>query len=422
MKAVRPYSFKGKFLCGIIYGLMIPIAIVKGRKWRIPREFEENPRTMRFKDIVYFAYKYYFHSSLNAPTNEIAEHFSKKYSIEPLVETLVTVSIGGDLMPYQMIRPETTTHLWDEVGSDFFGSDVVFANLESPMDTSILPCYVPEVMLSDMLFNGDQKLFDIFSGNGKYKGYDVLSTANNHSLDMGPTGVKNTMEYLHQLNIQSVGTALDNAQDPVIVVKNGITIGFVAYTYSLNHLELPNEHYGLVNVLPLNVPGCDITLIQEQTQQCRDAGADIVICSLHCGNAYQAYPSQTTVDLYQKIFSECGVDVIAGGHPHNLQPWQYYPFTDPFTGKQKRGFSIYSLGDFIAYDIYTWSHLCAYVKLSIGKNKDGEIAVTADVHPMVMALTNGQLQLKYAKDVLSKSHLSNEEKDLKLLYDVCVRP
>jgi hypothetical protein len=128
----------------------------------------------------------------------------------------------------------------------------------------------------------------------------------------------------------------------------------------------------------------------------------------------------TTLTLFEKIFTECGVDVIVGGHPHNLQPWRKYKFTDPITGYLKTGFAIYSLADFIAYDIFTWCHLCAYIKLEIGKNEKGDIIINPIVIPLIMERKNNQLQLKYAENVFSKTALTDEEKDLKILYEKCV--
>ncbi len=365
MKAVRPYTLKGKILCAIIWGLTSIVHLFKRKAWDKALEFEENPLTMRAKN---------------------------------------------------------TLHLWDEVGPDFFGSDIVFANLETPLDPQKNKSFVPEVMLSNMLFNTDEATFDIFSGQGRYKGYDILSIANNHSLDMGKQGLLNTMDFLHQKNIRTVGASpsAEHFNDPVIIEKNGLKVGFIAYTYSLNAFEAPEDKPWLVNLLPLNTTGCDISLIQEQTETCRKAGADIVICSIHAGNAYQVFPGKTTIDLFENIFATCGVDVIVGGHPHNLQPWRHYAFKDPFTSKQKNGFAIYSLADFIAYDIFTWCHLCAYVKLEIGRNETGDICINPIVKPLVMERNNRQLQLKYADKIFAKKELTEEEKDLKILYEQCV--
>lgn len=386
--------------------------------------FEENPRTMRLKDILYFAYKYYYKPPVKAINIEIEYHFKPSFFKTKLqnienISNQITLSIGGDLMPYEMIKPQNTKHLWDNVGQDFFGSDIVFANLETPIDTNKKPSFVPEVMLSNMLFNTNEQTFKIFSGNGQYKGYDVLSVANNHSLDMGEEGLIETMKYLDSKHIVSVGAAY-NVKDfntSKIIEKNGIKIGFIAYTYSLNQFLPPADKPWLVNYLPLNTPSCAIETIKQQAINCKAAGADVIVCSLHCGNAYQAFPNQNTINLFEKIFAACGVDIIAGGHPHNLQPWQTYSFVCPFTQKQKKGFAIYSLADFIAYDIFTWCHLCAYLKIDVSKNTSNDIAITIEVKPMVMHMDKYQLQLHYAHQYFARDTNFKEKNDLTLLYN-----
>jgi poly-gamma-glutamate synthesis protein (capsule biosynthesis protein) len=337
-----------------------------------------------------------------------------------IAEPDLTISIGGDLMPYEMIQAKNCLSLWDEVGDGFFGSDLVFANLETPLDTSQKPSFVPEVMLNDMHFNTDESTFKIFSGNGHYKGYDVLSVANNHSMDMGERGLDNTLEFLKGKNISTVGAKrIEDEVDFCIKEVNGIKIGFVAYTYSLNQLEVPKGKEWKVNVLPLNTINCNVDLIKNHIETCRSKGAEFVICSLHCGNAYQAYPSSNTIDLYQKVFEVCGPDVIAGGHPHNLQPWKYFEYKDSKTGNLKKGFAIFSLADFIAYDIYTWCHLSAYLKISIKRLENKILDFEVAVHPLFMERSKKGLKLKYAKSLFEKESIGKELKDIKILYDIC---
>ena len=175
-----------------------------------------------------------------------------------------------------------------------------------------------------------------------------------------------------------------------------------------------------MNYLPLNTKDCSIDMIEQQVRDCRNAGAEFIICSVHAGNAYQVYPSELTVKLFEKIFETCGVDVIAGGHPHNMQPWRSYTFKDPNTGKEKQGFAIYSLGDFIAYDIYTWCHVTAFLKLEIGKNASGDLVFNPIVKPLLMLRENKHLRLVYAKAYFEKAKMTSELKDMKVLYDACV--
>ena len=422
MKIVRPYSGFGKLLCSLIYVLCLPLYVLKGKAWKYPRAFEENPRYMSFKDILYFAYKYYFKSSDLPGSERVHQHF-KPLGQPDQYTKLATLSIGGDLMPYAMLTAQNTQNLWQSVGPDFFASDVVFANLETPLVSQLPPAFVPEVMLNDMHFNANEDMMRVFSGNAQFKGYDVLSVCNNHSLDQGVEGLDQTLSYLEANKIKAVGARKEELDQAFTIIEcNGIKIGFVAFTFSLNQFERPMDKPWKVNALRLNTYNCDIQEIVNEVDLCRAAGAEFIICSLHCGNAYQAYPSEQTVDLFERVFEATGVDIIAGSHPHNLQPWTFYEYTSKQTGQVKKGFAIYSLADFVAYDIYTWCHLCAYLKIELYKDEAGQLQFWPIVKPLIMQNQNNALQLQYADVILQQAPLSAEAKDIKVLYDICMQP
>jgi len=85
------------------------------------------------------------------------------------------------------------------------------------------------------------------------------------------------------------------------------------------------------------------------------------------GCAYQAYPSKCTVDNMHHICLEAGVDILIGGHPHNMQPMEIFETRTANDNLPRQHFIIYSLGDFIAYDIYKWCHLPMLLRLHISK-------------------------------------------------------
>jgi len=371
---VLPYSLTGKVVVVVLKAIYIFIGFFKAKKWQAPPlNFEENPAYYKSDDIMFLGYKYYIQPPQIFEHNQ-AEYFKNQDLNFPLpygfeAQSSITISVGGDLMPYARINEHNTKHLWEDVGDWFFGSDIVFANLETPIDVSRKPSSVPEIMVYNMLFNGGESLFNIFSGNGKYKGYDVVSTANNHSLDMGEKGVEKTIEFLEKHNVAFCGTARTSAESKIfpILERNGIKIAFIAYTYSLNHLELENGKEFLVNHIRLNTENPDVSAIKIDVENAHHRGAELVVLSLHTGNAYQVYPSNHTINNYHKIFNECGVDIILGSHPHNPQPMEKYVFTCPITKQQKNGFAIYSLADFVAYDIFVWDRLVPLLKLTVTK-------------------------------------------------------
>ena len=373
MPPILPYSTKGKILVTSIR-LLYSILGKANRHWHSPlSNFEENPAYFNAQDVLYLGYKYYQKSPYLYPKS-LVEHFQKQnfefYLPEGFkAKTTISISAGGDLMPYEWIQKPYTKHLWDEVGEYFFNADLVFANLETPIDVSRPPSLVPEVMLNDMLFNGSEEMFEIFSGNGKFKGYDVLSTANNHSYDMGKEGIKATIDFLEKQKVAFTGTARhqEERENFPILERKGVRVAFIAYTYSLNKFILPENEKYLVNTERLNTQTPNLEQIKQDVLQAYKRGADMVVLSLHTGNAYQPYPSEHTVEVYHRIFNECGVDIILGSHPHNPQPMEKYAFSCPITKKQKQGFAIYSLADFVAYDIFVWDRLVPLLKIEIVK-------------------------------------------------------
>ncbi len=408
LPAVTAYTRKGKALVIALRALLRTVHLTHGRRWQTaPQYFHDDPRHYTTKDLLFFAYKYYFKSPVKDDADGAVVDFFKKYP--PVFSkpddfkeiNSVTMTAAGDLMPYEWIQPDFCPHLWDDIGDDFFDADIRFANLETPIDTSKPASLVPEVMLNDMHFNGDEAMFDIFNpikpppllrgspyGRRESSGqnpsleserahknwqFDVLSTANNHSLDMGEEGLKNTIAFLYQKKIAHTGTSRNEKErlDFPVIEQKGIRIAFLSYTFSMNRLTNPAGKSYLVNHLEVNQPDIDLMTLKKDVFYAKTVRkADFVVLSLHYGNAYQAYPGAHIVANTQRIFTECGTDVILGGHAHNIQPMAAYPFNCPLTGEAKRGFVIFSFGDFVAYDIFNWCHLSVYLKLTISKGID----------------------------------------------------
>ena len=400
LPAVTAYTPEGKILVVVLHALLWVVHVFMGRKWAAPPPFfHDDPRHYTLRDLLFFSYKYYFkptekseiviarHEATEGVENFFrdnpplfsAENLSKNLGENAQIERKVTLTAAGDLMPYAWIQPQYCEHLWTDIGDDFFTSDITFANLETPIDVSKPPSLVPEVMLSDMLFNGDEAMFSLFNADNfktktcKRVGFDILGTANNHSLDMNEAGVYATIDFLKNKNIQHIGTAdsLENRNKTTIIERNGLRLAFISYTFSMNQKDNPTGKEWLVNHLEVNQPDVDLSQLKQDIVKAKQEGADFVILSLHYGNAYQAYPCTHIIDNTKRIFEECGPDIIFGGHPHNVQPMAAYPFTCPHTGVEKRGFVLFSFGDFVAYDIFNWCHLSVYLKLEITQSDVG---------------------------------------------------
>lgn len=171
----------------------------------------------------------------------------------------------------------------------------------------------------------------------KEAGFDVLSTANNHSLDQGKTGIISTIEIIEEHGLDYVGTSTDRSNEPLIVDVQGIEIGVLSYTYGLNGLEsllTSDELSYMVNLI-------DEEKIQEDIQYLKDNEVDLIVSYIHWGNEYQRQPSEYQQELGKNMV-EWGVNIVFGSHPHVLQK------SEIIEHNGKENFIVYSMGNFIS--------------------------------------------------------------------------
>ncbi len=175
----------------------------------------------------------------------------------------------------------------------------------------------------------------------KTAGFDLLTTANNHSLDRSEFGVIRTLEVLDGLGLAHTGTARSAEERDSILMQEvkGIKLAFLAYTYGTNGIPIPSGKPYLVNLL-------EPEQMEADAARAREAGADLVIVFLHFGAEYVNAPSREQRDLAEQLIG-AGVDIVLGSHPHVLLPLEKTTVTLP-DGTEREGWVIYSLGNFIS--------------------------------------------------------------------------
>jgi poly-gamma-glutamate capsule biosynthesis protein CapA/YwtB (metallophosphatase superfamily) len=259
---------------------------------------------------------------------------------EPPPAAEATLVAVGDIMMHRpqlpgAYNPETQTYdfrgFFQSVRSILVDANWTFGNLETPIagDERGFRGYP--------LFNAPVALAEALADAG----FDVLSTANNHSLDQGFTGLVHTLETLHSYGIQPIGTAAESAAatDIFISEQNGIKQAFLAYTYGTNGIPIPADKPYAVNLIQEE-------RIAEDISKARALGADFVTVSLHFGNEYQRQPSEQQQTL-ARFCIDAGADLVLGHHPHVVQPYERYATTQA-DGSIREGVIIYSLGNFIS--------------------------------------------------------------------------
>ena len=209
---------------------------------------------------------------------------------------------------------------------------------------------------------------EVLGQNLKDMGVDVLTTANNHCMDKGNSGLVSTLDYLYKYEISHTGTARSEEEQNSILIKdvNGIKIAFLSYTYGTNGITIPSDKPYSVNLI-------DKELIKKHIASAKEQNVDVICVSMHWGLEYKLKPNSTQTELADFLF-ENGVDIILGSHPHVLEPMEKRTITLE-DGTTKDGFVIYSLGNFVSGQIYANTKSTVILDIQITKNSDGKISI-----------------------------------------------
>ncbi len=177
----------------------------------------------------------------------------------------------------------------------------------------------------------------------KDTGFDIISTANNHSMDTEIEGVFSTMEAAEEAGLDYVGS-FKNKSDRILRKEiNGVKFAFLAYTYGCNgreNLVVPREE--VENIAYLSDEG----QIKKDIGIAKAQGADFVVVYPHWGIEYQSLPSPEQINLGRNMI-EWGADLVIGNHPHVVQPVEIYETEDG-----REGLIAYALGNFISFQNY----------------------------------------------------------------------
>ncbi len=204
--------------------------------------------------------------------------------------------------------------------------------------------------------------------NLKALGIDVLSTANNHCMDKGYSGLESTLNFLDKFDISHTGTSRSAEEQNTILVKdvNGIKIAFLSFTYGTNGISIPSDKKYAVNLI-------DKSLIKEQINLAKQQNVDLICVNMHWGIEYKLKQNSTQENLADFLF-ENGVDLILGSHPHVLQPMEKRTITLK-DGTTKDGFVIYSLGNFMSGQIYPNTKSSVILDIQITKSENNKISI-----------------------------------------------
>lgn len=236
-----------------------------------------------------------------------------------------------------------------------FTGDVLFANAfkagydANGIEGVVAPELLEELRAADILMVNNEfpfsdrgtpmadKQFTFRCSPGYVKalnemGVDVVSLANNHTLDYGREALSDTFEALDGAGILygGAGDSAERAKQVQVIEVHGKKYGFIAVSR-----VVPTADWKVENAVPGLFTCYDTTALVEVIEEAKKT-CDYVAVYPHWGVEYQAYPEANQTQI-AKACIDAGADVVVGAHTHCLQGVSYIDGKPVF----------YSLGNFI---------------------------------------------------------------------------
>lgn len=325
---------------------------------------------------------------------------NKKDKKEILQKSRVEIFAMGDMIfhrpivkNYAVENSYDFTPIFNNISGEINSADIAVANFEGSVNSNRSLSGFP-------LFNFPKE--SIYSL--KNVGFDVLSTSNNHALDTGIDGVHETIDHIKESGMEVFGTLKEDSADRGIVIeKNGIKIGFISFTDTLNGMDsLMNGREYSVNTFGQDFM-TDISNLK--------AKSDIVIVYPHWGNEYQFRPTERQIFLKDNM-QQAGADIILGSHPHVLQRYEVEDRDN------KKFFTIYSMGNALSNQRVVnlkkkGVETGVFVKLIVEKDLNSNVTklVEYGVYPTMVNRYRGERSLIYdvvkLEDLMEGGRLSD---------------
>ena len=304
------------------------------------------------------------------------------------VPPLLRLGFVGDIMQHANQAGDNFASSYSEIEPLISGFDLATGNMEFPVDPT-----KPVGPFFGFQFNGDPAHVDALAGAG----FDVISTANNHSFDQSLDGALHTIDVLEERNLISVGTWKSGTQGgPVIVEANGTRIAFLAYTvppnsYARSMEEKDNEEVRWWHadwpLFELNFWDWNaeyrkkgLEVFERHIAEASAARADFTVALVHWGDEWHFYPDENQKNAARDII-DAGFDLVVGSHAHVINPPEIY----------KGKLIAYSLGNFISDFVDMETRLGAVLQVELGRAADGSTSVWNFGYYLVLTERDGHI-------------------------------
>lgn len=242
--------------------------------------------------------------------------------------TITLVFVGDILLNGtvgDLIKREGPMAPWEGVKDLLSAADFAIGNLECAVGST-----GDAIPGKEWTFRADPATLAGLKGAG----IDVVSLANNHTLDFGIECMLETVDQVRAVGISTAGAGANRAaaREPVILEKDGVRVGILAtnmiypdYAWAAGD-DSPGQAIDSSRWYPEII--ADIRSLSQQV--------DVVAVYVHWSAERQEVPEAWVLPV-AKAMREAGAQIIMGSHPHILNGFDY----------DGRNITAYSLGNFV---------------------------------------------------------------------------
>ena len=227
----------------------------------------------------------------------------------------VIISIAGDILldrgVASAIEKNGAAYPYAGVASLFNEDDITIANLECPLTTG-----------GGGAMKQKQFVFKADPGNAavlKSAGFDVLTLANNHTMDYVSEGLSDTMAALDDAGVLHAGAGESRADiKPCFIEKNGVCVGILSYS------SLPPEGF-MYDEGSATIAYARAGFLEDMQREIAETAAlcDFLIVYFHWGTEYRHDINDSQIEIAHAAV-DSGASAVIGAHPHVLQGREIY--------------------------------------------------------------------------------------------------
>jgi poly-gamma-glutamate capsule biosynthesis protein CapA/YwtB (metallophosphatase superfamily) len=206
-------------------------------------------------------------------------------------------------------------------------TDLAVANLETAVTSRGTP------QPKQYVFRAPASAFTALANGG----VDVASMANNHGMDYGEVGLRDSLAAAHKARFPVIGIGLDasRAYRPYRATIRGERIAIIGATQVLDDNLISSWTSGPHK--PGLASAKDVPRLVQAVREAR-ATSDTVVVFLHWGVELAGCPTADQRRLAKQL-AAAGADIVVGGHAHRLLG----------SGRLGKAFVDYGLGNFAWY-------------------------------------------------------------------------